>query len=63
MEECGLAVEDLEIRAAIHCGSLADTLIEQGQLPRDSPEYAKLMERLRGVAERFPQDRFPQYYR
>ncbi len=63
MQELGLTVEDLQIRATIHCGALADTLVEQGKLSTDSEQYKMLVAKFDEVKRTYPIEDYPQYYR
>jgi hypothetical protein len=63
MEELGLTVEDLRIRATIHCGFEADDLVKKGKLGKDSREYRELRSRCQETMAEYPAEQFPQYYR
>jgi hypothetical protein len=61
MEELGLTVEELKIRAIIHCGLIAKGEIERGD--RETTEaFEKLLEELDETMRRYPPDRYPRYY-
>jgi len=62
MEEFGLTVEELNIRATIHCGGLAEHLVLNGQLDPTSPEYRGLKIRYQEITAKYPKEKFPQYY-
>ncbi|MEW6351398.1 MAG: hypothetical protein AB1646_20285 [Thermodesulfobacteriota bacterium] len=62
MEDFGLSVEDLNIRATIHCGSLLDHIIAEGKASAESPEVKALRNRYEEVRRQYPPDEFPQYY-
>jgi hypothetical protein len=63
MEELGLTVEDLRIRATIHCASVADQMVREGKLGKDSREYRELTSRSQEIMARYPAAQYPQYYR
>lgn len=61
MSDFGLTVKDLEIRAALHCGAVAEKFettddILLGTQLRQAAELARKTKR------QFPKKRFPQYY-
>jgi hypothetical protein len=62
MEDFGLTVEELNIRATIHCGSLLDYLVETGQVDVNSSEYKALVNRYEELTRKYPRDRYPRYY-
>ena len=62
MEDFGLTVEELNIRAAIHCGGLMEHFVNQGKVSRNSEEYALVMEKYREALRKYPRDKYPQYY-
>jgi hypothetical protein len=62
MEDFGLTVDDLNIRATIHCGSLIDHLIDQGQADAESAPVKALKQRYEELTKQYPADKFPQYY-
>ena len=62
MEEFGLTVRELNIRATIHCGGAVDYLVETGKLDPDSPQCKVLKKRHEEVTTQYPMDRYPQYY-
>lgn len=62
MEHFGLTPDDLAIRATIHCGSLAESLVRQGKLKNDSREYQELMARYIHLTIKYPRNSYPKYY-
>ena len=62
MEELGFTVQDLNIRAVIHCGSLLDHQVEEGMISSDSDEYKGLKAKYIEITTKYPKDKFPQYY-
>jgi len=62
MDSFGFSLEDLEIRALIHCGGLLDLLAELGKIDRNSVEYHQFKEKYRVTLKRYPMADFPQYY-
>ena len=60
MEEFGLSVEDLNIRATIHCSSLLDHMIAQGKASAESPGVEALRNRYEEIRRQYPPDDFPQ---
>jgi len=61
MEELGLTVEELKIRATIHCGLIAKDMIERRELETDEA-HEKLLEALEETLSKYPPDQYPQYY-
>jgi hypothetical protein len=62
MEDFGLTVEELDIRAAIHCGGLMDYFLQEGAVTKDSPEYIEVMKKYKEMKEKYPRNKYPQYY-
>ena len=62
MEDFGLTVEDLNIRATVHCGSLIKHLISEGKADPEAEPTLRLLGRLAEVIRCYPPDRFPHYY-
>ncbi len=62
MEQFGLSADELAIRATIHCGNLAESLVRQGKLKENSREYVELMARYNDLTIRYPRTSYPQYY-
>ncbi len=62
MEHFGLTPEELAIRATIHCGSLAESLVRQGKLKNDSREFVELMTRYNNLTIKYPRASYPKYY-
>lgn len=62
MEDFGITVEDLNIRAAIHCGALMDHFVKEGTVSKDSPEYKAVMEKYQEAIKKYPRESYPQYY-
>ena len=62
MEDFGLTVEELNIRATIHCGGLLDYQVAEGMTDPDTPEFKALKKRYEEITSEYPRDRYPQYY-
>ena len=62
MEEFELTVNELNIRATIHCGSLLDDLVQTGEADPESPVCKALKDRYEEVTGRYPRDQYPKYY-
>jgi len=62
MEDFGLTVEGLNIRAIIHCGGLLDCQVADGMTDPEAPEVKILKKRYKEVIRQYPQERYPQYY-
>jgi hypothetical protein len=62
MEDFELTVDDLNIRATIHCASVMLHLVEKGEVDENSQEYKELMTRYKEIAEKYPIEKYPQYY-
>ncbi|MFA5554972.1 MAG: hypothetical protein WCZ89_07895 [Phycisphaerae bacterium] len=62
MEDFGLTVNELHIRASIHCGSLLEYFVQIGEIDRNSEEYKIQMEAYRKAIRQFPKKQFPKYY-
>ena len=62
MEDFGLTVPELNIRATIHCGGLLDLALQKGEADPDLPQYKELRMRYDEMLEQYPQSEFPQYY-
>ena len=62
MEDFGLTVEDLNIRATVHCGSLIQQLISEGKADPAAEPTHRLLGRLAEILRSYPPDRFPHYY-
>ena len=61
MEDLGLTVEDLNIRAIIHCGSVAKRLAEIQK--QDLTGQTKLLvEKFEEYLEKYPPKKYPKYY-
>jgi hypothetical protein len=59
MEECDLTVEELNIRAIIHCFLL---LARMDVADLSKPEFAPLIESYPDVIRQYPPSAYPQYY-
>ena len=62
MEDFGLTVEDLKIRAIIHCGGLLPVLIKEGKVDVHSDEYRVLKETYDETIKKYPIEKYPKYY-
>jgi len=62
MGDFGLTVEDLNIRAAIHCGGLMEYFVKEGKVSMDSPEYLTVMEKYKEALKKYPRAKYPKYY-
>ena len=62
MDEFGLTVDDLNIRAILHCGCLREYSIERGEISGEDPRVQRLMKRYHEYLEKYPEEKFPQYY-
>ena len=62
MEDFGLTVEDLNIRATVHCGTLIKQLISEGKADPHAEPTVRLLSRLAEVIRSYPPDSFPHYY-
>ena len=61
MEELGLTVEDLNIRAVIHCGMVMENSIKERQAS-NSRGNRKVVKRFHDIMKKYPPNEFPQYY-
>ena len=62
MEDFGLTVDDLNIRAVLHCGALREYLIEKGERSATDPGTDRLRKKYCEYLEKYPEDKYPQYY-
>ena len=68
MEEFDLMPEDLNIRATIHCGTLAKEMIEKGEWDLGKMDKAQanqiksLLDRLDDMLKKYPPEEYPKYY-
>lgn len=62
MEDFNLTVEDLRIRAVIHCGRLYLHELETGQKPPVNEAFAALVKDYFEIREKYPPEKHPQYY-
>lgn len=62
MEHFGLTVDELRIRATIHCANIAMGLVGQGKRDEKSPEHIALMNEVHRIFEKYPPDDNPRYY-
>ncbi|MBN2227253.1 MAG: hypothetical protein JW763_07790 [candidate division Zixibacteria bacterium] len=62
MEDFGLTVEDLRIRAIIHCGEHIDDAIAQGEVSLDDPAVQALKMKYDQTIRQYPRDRYLKYY-
>lgn len=62
MEDFDLTVEDLKIRAIIHCGNLMELMVEQGEIKRNSPIYIQLMKDFKDTIKKYSPQEYPEYY-
>ena len=62
MEEFGLTVEDLRIRAMIHCGAVMERLIEDGEKDAEAPESRMMMDAYKQAVREYPINQYPEYY-
>ncbi len=62
MEDFGLTVEDLNIRAVIHCGDVMKELVKSGEEDPEAIECKILMEEYEKLINTYPQESYPQYY-
>lgn len=68
MENLNLTVNDLNIRATIHCGAVAKDKIDKGEwkyseMDDESEKNIKaLLERFSDRLKEFPSSEYPQYY-
>ena len=62
MEDFGLTIEDLRIRATIHCGELMMRMIKDGRHDPDDPMTPVMLQAYKETLEKYPLDKFPQYY-
>ena len=62
MEEFGLSIEDLNIRAIVHCASVQRYLMKQGEMDPDSSDYIKTQKEYEDITRKYPEDKFQQYY-
>ena len=61
MEDLGLTVEDLNIRAIIHCGIVMENSIKERQTP-NSRSNKKVVKRFYAIMKKYPPEEFPMYY-
>ena len=61
MEDLGLTVEDLNIRAIIHCGYVAIQSSEVQKKELDGP-IKFLLEKFQEYLKKYPRDKYPKYY-
>lgn len=68
MEKCGLSVDDLKIRATIHCGLVASDMLDNGRWKLADMDDAHrvqvqdLLERFRITKAHYPIEEYPKYY-
>ena len=68
MEDFQLTVEDLAIRATIHCGAVAKSQLETGKWrlgdmdPEQADQIKALLERFEERMRQYPAKDYPQYY-
>ena len=62
MEELGLTVQDLKIRAIIPCGGLIDQIVADGQADPDDPLIQDLKRKYEETIILYPESIYPQYY-
>jgi len=62
MEDFGFTVEDLNIRAIIHCGGLIDHIAEEGGIDKDSELFIQMKEEFNKTIEKYPPTDYPYYY-
>ncbi len=62
MEELGLNIEDLNIRAIIHCANVQQYSVEKGELDSNSSDYLEMQRKFQEIVRKYPIGDFPQYY-
>jgi hypothetical protein len=62
LQEFNLTIEDLKIRAVIHCGALLMEDMRTGKERTVNEAVAALMQRFFQVQKEYPPEKFPQYY-
>lgn len=62
MEDFGLTIEELHVRAAIHCGRLLDYFVQTGEIDKKSDEYIAMIKEYERVIKKYPIDKYPKYY-
>ena len=61
MEALGLTIEDLNIRAVIHCGRLAE-LSYKSSKDKPSEGELKLINKYKDFLKKYPSEKYPKYY-
>lgn len=62
MEEFNLTVDELHIRATLHCGAVLIGLIREGRTKQVTDAHRGLLQRYDETLVRYPPDRFPHLY-
>ncbi|MCE1247570.1 MAG: hypothetical protein LWY06_13080 [Firmicutes bacterium] len=62
MEDFGFTVEDLNIRAIIHCGGLIDYIADEGRIDKESELFIQVKEEYNKTIEKYPAEEYPYYY-
>ena len=62
MEEFNLTVDELGIRATVHCGSLLMKSIEEGKIERITEAHQEFLKAYDETLKKYPYDKFPHLY-
>jgi hypothetical protein len=62
MKYLGLTVEDLKIRAVVHCAGILENPEYAGQIDLESPQIKALANVYSEIEKKYPPEKFPQFY-